>query len=211
VLEGAGFVPAFESIEQRRLVAVLLPYLVLPIGAAFSLLLFWKGRYRAAAALPIVVTAGVFIAGRLYLMVVPDPIVENFGVRPQPYSGFLILPFERIPDGFGEVSHHYTKSEYTIRYRKALNNGGHVDLDIAEGPITQFVVNETELVRRFDYQAITARVYASNNTKRGETTLNLVWLNPPRQRIAIYLTQPEGSGYSPEDLIRVLESMQPAK
>jgi len=139
----------------------------------------------------------------------PDPIVENFGARPQPYSGFLILPFENTPDGFREVSHHYTKSEYMISFRKAQDNG-RVDLDIAESPFTKFVVDEADLVREFDYRAITGRIYTWHNAKRGEATLNLIWLNPPQQRISIYLTQPEGSGYSPGDLIGVLESMQPA-
>ena len=209
VMAGAGFVPGFEAIEQRRLIARLAPYLVLPFGAALSLLLFRKGRYRAAASLSFVMAAGAFVAGQLYLTRVPDPIVENFGARPQPYSGFLVIPSEKMPDGFREVSHHYTKSEYSISFKKVLSNGN-ADLDIIESPFTKFVFKETDFVRKFEHQAIPGSIYNSHNTKRGETTLNLVWLNPPRQRISIYLTQPEGSDYSPDDLIRLLESMQPA-
>jgi hypothetical protein len=80
---------------------------------------------------------------------VPDPIVENFGARLQPYSGFLILLFEKTTDGFNEVSHHYTKSEYTISFKKTLNND-RVDLDIVESPFTKFAFDETSLVRKFD-------------------------------------------------------------
>jgi hypothetical protein len=39
MMAGAGFVPGFEAIEQRRLIAALAPYLALPFGAAFSFLL----------------------------------------------------------------------------------------------------------------------------------------------------------------------------
>jgi hypothetical protein len=81
VLAGAGFVPGLEAIEQRRLIARLAPYLVLPFGAALSFLLFRKGRYRAAASLSFVIAAGAFVAGQLYLTKVPDPIVENFEAR----------------------------------------------------------------------------------------------------------------------------------
>jgi hypothetical protein len=210
VMAGAGFVPGFEVIEQRRLIATLAPYLVLPFGVVFSFLLFRKGCFRAAASLSFAIAFLAFVAGRLYLTEVLDPVEDNFGVRPQPYSGFLILPLEKALDGFNEVSHHYTKSEYVIRLKKALNNGS-VDLDIFESPFTKFMVNEANFVRTVEYRAITGRIYASHNTKRGETTLNLVWLNPPQQRISIYLSQPDGYIYSPDDLIRVLETLETAK
>jgi hypothetical protein len=209
VMAGAGFVPGFEVIEQRRLIATLAPYLVLPFGVTFSFLLFRKGRYRAAASLSFAIAFGAFVAGRLYLTKVPDPVEDNFGARPQPYTGFLVVPLERIPYGFSEVSHHYTRSEYVIRFKKALNNGS-VDLDIFESPFTKFFVKETNFIRTFEYQAITGRIYVSHDTK-GETTLNLVWLNPPQQRISIYLSQPDGYIYSPDDLIRMLESLETAK
>jgi hypothetical protein len=110
----------------------------------------------------------------------------------------------------------FVKSRITIQgqnirsgSKKALNNG-HADLDLIESPITRFLFKETDFVRNFEHQAVTGKIYTSHNTKRRETTINLVWLNPPRQRISIYLTQPEGSDYSPDDLIRLPESMQPA-
>jgi hypothetical protein len=201
---GAGFVPGFKSIELRRLIATLAPYLVLPVSIIFSLLLHSNGRYGTAASLPLVPVAFATVAGRLYLTAVPDPIMENFGPRPLPYPGFLVLPPEGIPPGFQEVSHHYTKQEYGVRFRKMLN-GDRIDLDIIESPTTKFVYDQSTLVREFDHQGVTGRVYS------GKTTLNLIWLNPPKQRISIYLTQSVGNDSSPEDLIRVLESMKLAE
>jgi hypothetical protein len=210
VRSGGGFVPGFESIELRRLIASLAPYLVLPLGIIFSFLLHRIGRYGAAASFPLGLVVFAVAAGQLYLRAVPDPIMENFGARPLPYPDFLVLPPEGIPPGFQEVSHHYTKQEYGIRFRKMLN-GDPIDLDIIESPITKFVHDRSKLVREFDHQEVTGRVYVANNDKSRKTTLNLIWLNPPKQRISIYLTQSVDNDYSPEDLIRVLESMKLAK
>jgi hypothetical protein len=140
----------------------------------------------------------------------PATFMENFGPRPLPYPGFLVLPAERVPSGFQEVSHHYTKQEYGIRFRKMLN-GDPIDLEIKESPTTRFVYYQSKLVREFDHQEVIGRVYAAYNKRSRKTTLNLIWLNPPKQRISIYLTQSVGNDYSPEDLIRVLESMKLAK
>ena len=178
---GAGFVPGFESIELRRLIATLAPYLVLPIGIIFSFLLYRNGRYGTAACFPLVLVAFAAVAGRLYLTAVPDPIIENFGPRPLPYAGFLILPSEQVPTGFQEVSHRYTKQEYSIRFRRMLNDD-QIDLEIFESPTTQFVYDQSKLVREFDHRGITGRVYAAHDGKRGNK-LNLIWLNPPRQII----------------------------
>ena len=134
-------------------------------------------------------------------------ISGNFGPRPVPYPGFLVLPSEEVPPGFQEVSHHYTKQEYRINLRQTRNDD-RIDLDIFESPITQFSYSQSELVREFDYQGITGRVYAHVGKGGKETTL--VWLNPPRQRISISLTQSVGDDYSPDDIIRVLKSMKPA-
>lgn len=206
---GGGFVPGFESVESRRLIASLAPYLVLPVGIVLSYLFHRRGRYAAAASFSLVLLAGVTMAGRLYLVAVPDPIIDNFGPRPLPYAGFLVLPSERVPAGFQEVSHHYTKQEYNIRFRKTLNDD-QVDLDIIESPITKFVYDPSTEVREFEYRGITGRVYATHDGKGGKTMLNLIWLNPPRQRIAIYLAQRNGADYSPDNLIDILQSMKPA-
>lgn len=207
---GAWFVPGFESIELRRLIATLAPYLVLPVGIISFILALQKWKYGTAASFPLVLVALAVVAGQLYLTAVPDPVMENFGPRPLPYPGFLVLPPEGVPPGFQEVSHHYTKQEYGIRFRKMLN-GDPIDLDIIESPTTKFVYDQSKLVREFDHQEVTGRVYAAYNDRSRKTTLNLIWLNPPKQRISIYLTQSVGNDYSPEDLIRVLESMKLAK
>jgi hypothetical protein len=51
-------------------------------------------------------------------------------------------------------------------------------------------------------------LYVYYNQKTQETTFNLIWLNPPKQRIAIYLTLTPAKEYSPEDLIKLLKSMK---
>jgi len=204
---GAGFVPGFESIELRRLIATLAPYLVLPVGIIVSFLLHRSRRYAAAVSFPVILLAVIAVAGQLYRAVVPDPILDNFGPRPAPYPGFLILPSEEAPPGFQEVSHRYTKQEYEIKFRKTQNDD-RIDLDIFESPITQFLYSQSKLVREFDYQGITGHVYAYGG-KRGKE-MTLVWLNPPKQRISISLTQSAGDDYSPEDIINVLKSMKPA-
>jgi len=190
-----------------RLVAALAPYLVLPFGIILSFLLHRNGSYRSAASFPFVLLAIAAAAGQIYLTIVPDPILDNFGPRPVPYPGFLVLPSEEVPPGFQEVSHHYTKQEYRINLRQTRNDD-RIDLDIFESPITQFSYSQSELVREFDYQGITGRAYAHVGKGGKETTL--VWLNPPRQRISISLTQSVGDDYSPDDIIRVLKSMKRA-
>jgi len=190
-----------------RLVAALAPYLALPFGIILSFLLHRNGSYRSAASSPFVLLAIAAAAGQIYLTIVPDPILDNFGPRPVPYPGFLILPSEKVPPGFQEVSHHYTKQEYGIHLRQTRSDD-RIDLDIFESPITQFSYSQSELVREFDYQGITGRVYA--HFSKGGKEKTLVWLNPPGQRISISLTQSVGDDYSPDDIIRVLKSMKPA-
>jgi hypothetical protein len=193
--------------DMGRLVAALAPYLILPFSIILSFLLHRTGCYGPAAFLPIVLLAIAVAAGQIYLTIVPDPILDNFGPRPVPYPGFLVLPSEEVPSGFQEVSHHYTKQEYDIKL-KQTRNGDQIDLEIFESPITQFLYSPSEIVREFDYQGITGHVYV-HASKRGQEK-TLVWLNPPRQRISISLAQRVGDDYSPDDLIRVLKSMKPA-
>jgi hypothetical protein len=141
------------------------------------------------------------------LSTVSDPIQENFGARPSPYPGFLALPPEAVLSGFKEVGHHYTKREYTLDFTKMVD-GKKIDLNIAESDNEKFVYSNEELVQEFKYQGITGQVYVYHNQKTQETTFNLIWLNPPKQRIAIYLTQTPTKEYSPEDLIKLLKSMK---
>ena len=186
-----------------RLVATLAPYLILPFGIVLSFLLHRNGSYRAAASSPFVLLAVAAVAGQIYLAVVPDPILDNFGPRPAPYPGFLILPSEQAPPGFQEVSHRYTKQEYEIKFRK-VQNGDQIDLHIFESPTTQFLYSQSRIVREFDYQGITGHVYAYGGNGRKEMTL--IWLNPPRQRVLISLAQPDGGDYLPEMSSRSLKA-----
>jgi hypothetical protein len=136
-----------------------------------------------------------------------DPIQENFGARPSPYPGFLALPPEAVPSGFKEVGHHYTKREYTLDFTRMVD-GKKIDLNIAESDNAKFFYSNSELVQEFKYQGITGQVYVYHNLKTQETSFNLIWLNPPKQRIAIYLTQTPAKEYSQKDLIKILESMK---
>ena len=115
---------------------------------------------------------------------VPDPIQENFGARPSPYPGFLALPPEAVLSGFKEVGHHYTKREYTLDFTRMVD-GKKIDLNITESDNAKFVFDNEELIQEFKYQGITGQVYVYHNKNTQETTFNLIWLNPPKQTIAI--------------------------
>lgn len=210
VRAGGGFVPGFESIQSQRLFATLAPYFALPVGIIFSVLLRRSRKYAVAVFLPVITLAVVAAAARYFLVVVPDPIQDNFGARDFPYLGFLVLPSDKIPAGFQELSHHYTKQEYSVRLAKVLDDD-RVDLEIIESPITQFSVTPLQLAKEFEYQGIIGHVYVGHDGKWGKTALNLIWLNPPRQRVAIYLEQRQGDDYAPDDLINILQSMELAK
>jgi hypothetical protein len=210
IAAGAGLVPGFEPIQLRRLIAYLAPYLVLPVSFTLSLFLHSFRKYATATCFPLILMASAFIGGRIYLMAVPDPIIENFGDRRAPYPGFLFLSPEGVPAGFKETAHHYTKQEYNVRFTKMLD-GKRIDLEIMESPITQFLHDQGTLVQEFTYQDILGQVYTSHHKRTGTTTLNLIWLSPPRQRISIYLEQMPPADSSPEDLIKILESMKLAE
>ena len=190
-----------------RLVAALAPYLALPVGIIFSFVLHLNRRYVAAASSPFVLLAVTAVAGQIYLTIVPDPIVDNFGPRPRPYPGFLILPTEQVPTGFQETSHRYTKQEYDIRFSK-IRNDDQIDLEIFQSPTTQFSYSQSSLVQEFDHRGVKGHVYAYSG--QWGKRMVLVWLNPPRQRISISVRQKTGSDYSPEDLIKILQSMKVA-
>lgn len=204
---GGGFVPGFESTQLCRLIALLVPYLALPISIVIAFVLYRNKKYSAAAWLPFALVGITLGAGQLYLKTVPDPIQENFGAHASPYPGFLVLPTKAIPAGFTETKHHYTKREYSISLTKLID-GKKIDLDITESDFTKFETNGEEQVQNFVHQGITGEVYVYHNQKTQETSFNLIWLNPPKQRIAIYLTQTPTQEYSPEDLIKILKSMK---
>jgi hypothetical protein len=204
---GGGFVPGFEAIELRRLISFLAPYLALPISFILTVIFYRKAKYVTSTWLPLAVIAAMFATDQLYLRLVPDPITENFGARTSPYPGFLVLPAEAVPPDFREKEHHYTKTEYMITFRR-MAGGKKIDLDIAESVVAKFVTTGGKLVQRFTHQGITGEVYVYEHKETQETSFNLIWLNPPKQRIAIYLTQTPAQEYSPEDLINVLKRMR---
>lgn len=208
--QGGGFVPGFENTETLRLVAFLAPYLVLPLTAISAFVLRKKERFRLAIWVPIISIIVIFVAGQSFLKAVPDPIKENFGDRASPYPGFLILPPSEIPSGFKEVRHHYTKREYTISFIQMVN-GKKINLDIAEGDFVNFSHNGETLVQEFLFQGVKGQVYFYHDKRTSEDSYSLNWLNPPKQRIAIYLTQTPDKSYSPRDLINILVEMRPAK
>jgi hypothetical protein len=209
-IAGAWFDARFASTQFWRLVSFLAPYLALPISTILTFILHKKGKYGRAIWLPLAFIALAFVAGQSYLRIVPDPIRENFGARSEPYPGFLVLPPEAVPEGFEEVEHHFTKREYMVHYTKMLNDQ-EIDLEIAEGDRIIFSHSGSDLVKEFEYQEITGQVYIHKHKKTGVTSYNLTWLNPPKQRIAIQLTQTANNDYSPNDLIAILKSMKPAK
>jgi hypothetical protein len=176
------------------------------LGLAQDAVAAMTGKQHTPAAVP---SGGAVTSGRAVDHVsssASDPIQENFGARPSPYPGFLALPPEAVLPGFKEVKHHYTKREYTIDFTRMVD-GKKIDLNIIESDSVQFVLGNAELVQEFKHQGITGQVYVYHNQKTQETTFELMWLNPPKQRIAIYLTQTPSREYSPKDLITILTSM----
>jgi hypothetical protein len=69
-------------------------------------------------------------------------------------------------------------------------NDDRIDLEIFESPTTQFIYDQSKLVREFDHQGISGRVYAAHDGKWGKTMLNLIWLNPPRKDCDVSDTAP---------------------
>jgi hypothetical protein len=208
--QGAGFVVAsFESTMSLRLAASLAPGVALAISVALTIRLRRKAAFGRAIWLPLLFVAVVSGAGQLHLAAVPDPIQENFGSRPVPYPGFLFLPSDQVPSGFTETKHHYTKVEYMIYFTTELH-GQRIYLNIVEGSSVTFGVDKSALLQEFTYLRIPGRIYRYVNGRTHEATLSLIWLNPPRQRISIWLTQTPANDYSPEDLIRILKNMRAA-
>jgi hypothetical protein len=141
--------------------------------------------------------------------VLPDPFdfaafTDDFGPRLLPQPGFLSLPPEEVPTGFQEISHHYAKKEYRIHFQKMTDE--RCNLHIVESPTARYLHTLSDLVREFDYRGITGHVYAEAEPEK--LTLHLIWLNPPMQRVSIHLSQRLSDGYSPDDLIKILQGMK---
>lgn len=207
IVQGGAFDARFAPTQIGRLIAFLAPYLALPVSIVLTFVFYKKGKFLTAILLPLSVITLIFAIGQAHLKKTPDPIQENFGGLSEPYAGFLILPKESVPDAFKETEHHYTKREYTISFTKIVD-GQKIDLDIVEGDSIMFGTDGSELVKEFYYQGVTGQVYSHRHKKTKVTSYNLIWLNPPKQRIAIYLTQTPKNQHSPEDLIQILKSME---
>jgi hypothetical protein len=107
IAQGGGFATGFESIQFRRLIAFLAPYLALPAAFLLALILYRQSRYTLSIVVALGLLVAVFGTGQAYLRYQPDPIRDNFGPRAAPVFGFLILPADALPSGFVEKHHFF--------------------------------------------------------------------------------------------------------
>jgi|GEM_PF-5311385 len=204
---GGAFWPGLQWLQLSRLIAFLSPCLILPLTSLLTFIFYKKSKYKIAIILPLFLIAATYLMSQLYLKVVPDPIRENFGPRSTPYKGFLIPGPDTIPFGFKEIKHNYTKRDYSVHYSKNMN-GKRVNLNISESVQCIYGHNASTLVKEFLYRGIKGEIYIHHPKQPGYISYNLIWLNPPRQRISIYLSQEPSGEYKPDDLIRILKSMK---
>lgn len=139
----------------------------------------------------------------------PGYVHENFGERVAPFEGFLELKRASWPAGYSEKSHHYTKREYELKLEKVIGVEK-FHIDIIESEKATFVEPKDAPVRVFDYKGRSGRIYAYSDHLSHKPAAELVWLNAPKQRLAIYVEQTPSQEFSPDDLIRLLHSMAPA-
>jgi hypothetical protein len=197
----------FAGTQFWRLVAFLAPYPAFLISVFVSSYLRRKRNYKASVFAPAIIILLFYFAGQAYLKTVPDPIMENFGRRDVPYPGYLVLPVDAVPQGFVEREHYYSKTQYTIGFNKMIE-GKRISLDISQGPRIHFGTSGCAETEEFSYKDISGNVYACTHSKTGDKSFVLIWLNPPLQRIAIFLDQTKKEDYSEKDLIQILKSMQ---
>lgn len=74
-----------------------------------------------------------------------------------------------------------------------------------------FSTTGSVLVKEFTHNGIKGHVYSHHHQRTKQDSLNLIWLNPPTQRVAIYLDQTPENEYTPEFLINILKDMQEAR
>ncbi len=105
-----------------------------------------------------------------------DPIIENFGAREAPYEGFLVFPQTILPNGYNEKSHHYTKREYSISFEIIIDNVAY-DFDIIESGGTQFFEPDKQnIVKEFNLNGCSGRVFAYREHLTERPALALYWL-----------------------------------
>lgn len=197
----------FFPTQILRFLLLIAPYFSLIPATVFTYYARKKVQYLRSILVPIALIGLTFFASQYFLRSIPDPIQENFGAREEPYPGFLYLPEDQIPQGFKKKEHRYTKTYYSVSYQKLLD-GKNIGLTIAQGDTVIFGTNGCEEINSFIYRNIEGHVYSCTHSKTGKVSLNLIWLNPPKQRISIYLDQLEQKPYTPIFLIEILRHMK---
>lgn len=200
-----GFDSRFLNAQLIRTLAIFLPYFGLLVSIFVSILFHTKKRYLYGIASVFVLIFGTYLLGQSILKTIPDPIQENFGARAEPYTGFLVLPKEAIPEGFIETEHKYTKRHYSAQYK---NDRG-VQFGISQDDNAAFSHSKSKLIREFEYQGVKGHIYHYNPDDKEREALSLIWLYPPKQRTYIWVEEyPLSAEYTPEFLIHILESMK---
>ncbi len=139
-----------------------------------------------------------------------DPIIENFGAREAPYEGFLVFPKQLISGDYNEISHHYTRREYTIAFRKVVNNVAY-GVGVIESDRAQFSEPDKEnLAKYFSFNGRSGRVFVYQEHLTERPALALYWFNPPKQRLSISAQLDPAHPLSSDDLINFLKAMTPA-
>ena len=139
-----------------------------------------------------------------------DPIIENYGAREAPYEGFLVFPKQVLSEDYSETSHHYTRREYTITFKKFVDRVSY-DVDVTESDVARFFEpDKQDLVKDFSFNERSGRVFAYREHLTDRPALALYWLNPPKQRLSISAQLDPARPFSPDDLINFLKAMTPA-
>lgn len=206
--QGGGFVPRFETIQRKRLIATLAPFLSLSVIFVIAFVLYRKAKYTLSILICPLLLVVTIVAGQTYNYYNPDPIQYNFGPLDRPASGFLVLAPNSLPTDFSEKRHHYSRNHYTIDLVRDTKHGREF-LHISESVTAQFgEPNLKFLAVEFTYQGELGRVYAQTAREDEERiTYSLFWYNGPKQRLYIYFVAPKRSGYMPDEVIRILKSM----
>jgi hypothetical protein len=134
-------------------------------------------------------------------------VEENFGERVAPYGGFLVLRKADWPAGYVEKSHHYTKVEYQLRLVKVIDGKSYA-IDIDESDHSAFFgpKNYTAM-KSFTYKGVSGQVHLFPDHLQGRPQIDLMWMNPPKQRIMISSDQVPSQEWSPDDMIHLLQKM----
>jgi hypothetical protein len=210
ITEGGGFITGFESIQFRRLIALLAPYLALPIAFVLALILYRQSRYALSVSAALGLLVVVFGTGQAYLRYQPDPIRDNFGPRAAPVSGFLILSPDALPSGFVEKRHFFSKREYSIDFVRTTGNGIQ-RLQVIESDLTKFVEPKQQSPIEFVHRGMTGRLYTvPDRMNPNRVTHYLFWLNPPKQRLMLTLSSSTSDNIAASQLVDILQSMREA-